>query len=132
MYTVCVNYCLVMVLISTFLITNGVDHFFIFFEQVCAISCEIATIPPLVYNFQRTTLRKDSKRPACPVTVLQLLLDTQIFLSQPIFLSVINVEIKIGCSLSFLKHDRFSSLNTDKNYWDYLSYLISCFTAMCS
>ena len=44
-----------MVLISTFLITNGVDHFFIFFEHVCAISCEIATIPPLVYSFQRTT-----------------------------------------------------------------------------
>lgn len=55
MYTVCVNYCLVMVLISTFLITNGVDHFFIFFEHACAISCEIATIPPLVYSFQRTT-----------------------------------------------------------------------------
>lgn len=43
-----------MVSISVFLITNGVEHLFMIFEHMCAISCEITRaiiIPLLVYNF---------------------------------------------------------------------------------
>lgn len=86
------------------------------------LSCSSMSFCWLLSNCYKSVLwEKTAKDLHARLAVLQLLLDTQIFLFQPIFRSVINVGIEIGCSLS-LKYDRFSTLCADKNHWDYLSY----------